>query len=70
MNANLLITNINTTPENMHKKQYARSLGKQSMEEQRQNRKTPRKPQKKRTLPAKFSPNHWFFVWFSQGFFG
>lgn len=50
--------NMNANHEHQHntrkhtKKHYARSLGKKSMEEKIQNRKTARKPQKKkRTIP-------------------
>lgn len=72
----MLITNINTTPENIQNKRYARSLGKKSMEEKIQKRKTPRKPKKKENnpltkgLPGKFSPNHWFLFGFLKGFVG
>lgn len=70
----MLITNINTTPENIQNKRYARSLGKKSMEEKIQKRKTPRKPKKKREqspdkrVAWEILSKPLVFVWFSQGF--
>ena len=72
--------NMNANHEHQHntrkhtKKHYARSLGKKSMEEKIQNRKTPRKPQKKREqspdkkVAWEILSKPFVFGWFSQGF--